>query len=455
MNAYRKIARIVFASTLALLMGGGALTAQQGTGPFASFPTQSVKDGRFLGFACAGLATLEQNVQIKLSAPASTTSFDLDVFDGETGGLDGSGKKHWDLGTRSLKFSLFADPLRTGSLAPADLIGEWYGNSENATSGQDWTSSTARMPDNDWWNLHLSTSAIAQAASGAYLYLLVIDTDGACTAGEQLESNLKIATSYPVTFSLPYFGLVAAMRQTVNDLPIIYPGSTASAPLTGSFMTAPTTYDGTFEFFFNLAAGATEIRLFDGDFDYGTSLLLGNPSGVVLDPCVDTDDPDTSSTYSGFPFTPTGATPEGTQGPGVPPDDSYRDAFRRGEPGDPNRVGCVRYEVTDPNGNVYLNDNPSGNFEWEQFLIASSSSPFVGDADAVFTGSTLPDGIWKVSIIGLDLDNLNFWHANTCAMRPSRDPAPGEDPDDVPRVAACPDPASEPSFGFAGRNEKK
>ncbi|MEP7010473.1 MAG: hypothetical protein ABJC13_09145 [Acidobacteriota bacterium] len=455
MNAYGKIARIVFASALPLLMGGGALTAQQGTGPFASFPTQSVKDGRFLGFACAGLSTLEQDVRIMLAAPGSTASFDLDLFDGETGGLDGSGKKHWDLGTRPLKFSLYADPLRARTLSPANLIGEWYGNSENATSGQDWTSSTATMPDNDWWNLHVSTSAIAQASSGNYQYLLVVDTDGACAAGEQLESNLKIATSYPVTFSLPHFGLVAAMRQTVNDLPIIYPGSTSAAPLTGSFMTAPTTYDGTFEFYFELADGATELPLFDGDFDYGTSILLGTPSGVALDSCADTDDPGTASNYADFPFVPTGVVPEGSQGSGVPPDDSYRDAFRRGEPGDPNQVGCVRYEVTDPESHVYFNDNPSGSVEWEQFLIVSTSSPFLGQADAVYTGATLPAGIWKVKILGLDLDNMNFWYATTCATRPTRNPEPGEDPDDVPRVAACPDLLGEQPASFGAPNAKK
>lgn len=439
MNAYQKTFRNLLIPMLAAWFAGGVLPAQTGTAPFAAFPTQSVKDGRFLGFACAGLATLEQNVQVMLAAPASVTAFDLNLFDGETGGLDPSGKKHWDLGTRQLKFSLYADPLRTGAAEPADLIGEWYGNSANATAGTDWTSSAASMPDNDWWTLHVTTTEVARAISGNYLYVLVIDTDGACTTGEQLESSLKIATSYPVTFSVPHFGLVAGLRQTANDLPIIYPGSTPTAPATGSFLTAPTTYDGTFDIFFALPGGETELRLFDGDFDFGASTLIGNPSGVALDPCGDTDDPDTPAGYAGFPFSPTGAAPEGVQGPGVPPDDNYRDVFRRGEPGDPNHVGCVRYEVTDPEGHVYANDNPSGSFEWEQFLIASSESPVLGEADAVYVGSTLPVGMWRVRIIGLDLANLNFWYANSCATRPSRDPEPGEDPDDVPRVVACPD----------------
>jgi len=57
----------------------------------------------------------------------------------------------------------------------------------------------------------------------------------------------------------------------------------------------------------------------------------------------------------------------------------------------------------------------------------------------VVGSATLPAGVWKVKIYGLDLSNLNFWFADTCATRPARDPNPGESPDEVPRVPACPD----------------
>ena len=439
MKAQRQVLWISVLLVIGVLATSGAAQAQLGPGPFAAFPSQSATDGRFLGFGCAGLATFEQNVQIALSAPASTTTFDLNIFDGDTGALDGLARRHWDLGTRQLKFSLYADPLRIGSTLPTDLIGQWFGNASNPTSGPLWTSSAATMPDNDWWAVTVTNAPVAQAPSGNYFYNLVIDTDGACGIGEQLESSLKIAASNPMNFRTPRFGLVAGLRQTANDVPIIYPGSTTAAPVTGSFLTAPTTYDGTFEFYFTLPGGETELRLFDGDFDYGTSTVVGNPSGIPLDPCFDQDDPDTDSLYLGFPFLTTGANPEGVQGSGSPPDDNFRDIFRRGELGDPGHIGCVRYEVTDPEGNIYFNDNPSGSFEWEQFLIASSTSLFQGDADWIYGGNTLPGGIWKVTIIGLDLANLNFWYADTCGTRPERDPIPGEDPDDVPRVPACAD----------------
>ena len=428
--------------SLALGLASPTAFAQVGPGPFSAFPTEDPADGRFMGFGCAGLATFEQDVELSLAAAAGTVGFDINIFDGDTGGLDGAGRRHWDLGVRQLVFSLYADPTRTGSTDPADLIGQWFGNSANATSGPLWTSTAALMPDNAWWGLTVATSANAQAPSGNYFYNLVVGTDGSCSAGEQLESSLKIAASNPMTFRTPRFGLVGGLRQTVNDVPIIYPGSTPTMPVTGSFLTAPTTFDGTFSFFFTLPGGESELRLYDGDFDYGTGAVAGNPSGVPLDPCADVDDPDTDAAYTGFPFVTTGANPEGMQGPGIPPDDNFRDIFRRGESGDPNRVGCVRYEVTDPEGNVYFNDNPSGSFEWEQFLIASSDSAEAGNADWVYPGATLPGGTWRVTIIGLDLANLNFWFADTCASRPAHPPMPGEDPGSIPRVSACPDQAS-------------
>ncbi|HEV7670499.1 MAG TPA: SdrD B-like domain-containing protein [Thermoanaerobaculia bacterium] len=439
MKTYQSMKRNALFSVLGILLGLGVANAQPGTGPFAAFPTQNIKDGRFLGIACAGLSTLEQNVTMILSAPAGTSTFNLDIFDGDTGGLDGADKSHWDLGSRQLKFSLYADPLRSGDTSSTELIGEWRGNEPNPTSGTLWTSSAAAMPDNAWWALTVNVAPNAQAPSGNYFYTLVIETDGACSAGEQLESSLKIATSDSVRFSVTHFALVAGLRQLADDLPIIYPGSTMTAPVTGSFLTAPTTYDGTFELYFSVPLGETELRLFDGDFDFGTNSAIGLPSGVSLDACADQDDPDSAADYAGFPFSTLGANPEGVQSSGMPPDDNQYDAFRRGEPGDPNRVGCVRYEVIDPEGHIYRNDNPSGSYEWEQFLIASLTSPSIGDADWVSSEDTLPSGVWKVKIVGLDLANLSLWHGNTCATRPTRDPEPGEDPDEVPRTAACPD----------------
>jgi len=397
-----------------------AATAQIGPGPFAAFPTANATDARFMGFGCAGIATFEQGVSMALAIPAGQPNFTVSIFDGDTGGVDSLNRQHWDVGTRQLIYSLYADPLRTGTPVPANLIGTWTGNAANPTSGPLWTATAANMPDNDWWGVTVSTSPGAQGASGNYFYLLTIALDGVCAPLEVTEANIKIAATNPMSFQVPRFGLVAALRQFANDGPIVYPGT--FPPPGNDFVHAPSTYNGTFDFFFKLHGGETDLRLYDGDFDFGTSSLVGLPSGTVLNPCVDTDDPDTSPLYAGFPFSTVGANPEGINSPGSPADDSNFDVFRRGDLTSsgqevPGRIGCVRYEVTDPNGTTYRNDNPSGSLEWEQFRIATPLAVNPSDSDYVASTNMLPSGAWHLRVIGLDLSNLNFFFANACATR--------------------------------------
>src|SRR6185295_8945370 len=151
-----------------------AAMGQIGPGPFAAFPSANPTDARFLGFGCAGIATFEQGVTMVVAITADQASFTLSLFDGDTGGVDPMNKQHWDVGNRQLIYSLYADPLRTGIPAPANLIGSWTGNGANPTSGPLWTASAATMPDNDWWGVTITTSSIAQAASDNYFYLLTI-----------------------------------------------------------------------------------------------------------------------------------------------------------------------------------------------------------------------------------------------------------------------------------------
>ncbi|MEP7010472.1 MAG: hypothetical protein ABJC13_09140 [Acidobacteriota bacterium] len=423
--------------TLGALLLAGAVGAQMGTGPFAAFPSQSTVDSRFLSFGCSGPETMEQATRISLAAPESNVSFELNVFDGDTARVDAESNRHWDLGSRQVKLSLYADPLRSGDTSPENLIGEWFGNDENATGGVLWTASAATMPDNDWWAVSITNATLAQAPSGNYFYNLVIQTDGDCASNEQLESNLKLAVSSPVTFQLSRFSLVGEICQSTDDGALVHPGSSAVTPQNADPVAV--TYDGSFELFFPVAAAQAELRLFDGDFDFGTDALTASPSEVGLDACVDTDDPDTDSGYVDFPFLTPGALAEGAAGPGSPADDNSSDDLRRGEPGDPNGIGCVRYEVTDPESNVYSNPNPSGTQEWEQFLIAGSSSAYTASADQVYGGATLPGGIWTIKIVGLDMSNPVLWNASSvCSTRPAREALPAEDPNDVPRMAACP-----------------
>lgn len=381
--------------------------AQIGPGPFAAFPTADPTDARFLGFGCPGLATFESDVSVGIEVPIDEASFTVSIFDGDTGGVDTQNRRHWDLGNRQLVYRLYADPLGEATTDPGALVGTWFGNAVNPTSGPGWTASTAQMPDNDWWGLTIGTLPAALSPSGNFTYHLHVTADGTCLPGEQLESNLKIAASSPLSFLIPRFALTGGMRQVPNDAPIVYPNGFPSPD--GFIVDDPTTYDGTFTFGMALAAGTTELRIFDGDFDHGTrGVLLSSPFLLPMVPCVDTDDLDTPD-YADFPFqVGAAARPQGAWLDPAPPDDNSLDLFRRGEPGDPHRMGCIRYEVISPSGQVFRNDNPSAGEEWEQFRIASALADDPGMSDHQVATDHLEAGVWTVRIVGQDLANLNF-----------------------------------------------
>jgi hypothetical protein len=64
----------------------------------------------------------------------------------------------------------------------------------------------------------------------------------------------------------------------------------------------------------------------------------------------------------------------------------------------------VRYDLGFPDGRTFANDNPSGNREWEQFKI--STGPF--DRSTMdYSTSTIPPGIYSLTIQGVDMLNLN------------------------------------------------
>lgn len=404
-----RVSKRLFAGFLfvaALLLLSPVAFAQIGPGPFAAFPTADSTDARFLSFSCPGLNTFEAGVSIGVEIPIGQADFTVSIFDGDTGGTDGGGLRHWDLGNRQLVYSIYADAGRTSNTDGANLVGSWTGNDPNPLSGPNWTITAAQMLDNDWWGVTVDTAANAQSPSGNYNYHLRIDADGACSPGEQLVSNMKIAASNPLSFLVPRFGLEAGLRQINNDASIIYPDG--FPPPDGYLVDDATTYDGTFQFSFNLPPSSTDLRIFGGDFDHGTTNLVSAPYGIILNPCFDDDDPDTPADYSGFPFDVGAANPEGAIAVPSPADDTFLDLFRRGEPGNEFRLGCVRYQVTDPNGVVYRNDNPSGGQEWEQFRIAGALADDPGLSDYQITDDYLPAGIWKLRIVGLDLANLNF-----------------------------------------------
>jgi len=335
---------------------------------YTCFPTCAINDGRFLALAGIGLDTLAGDSQeFEISVPSGTASFEIGIFDGDTGGM-------WDVSTTPTQYSVYADPLGDGS--GSEQLIQFTG---------------AGLPDNDWYSVTINTSPSAQSPSGNYFYHIhFLNTDPATVS----QNSFKIRTTGLVEMAPRAFAFIAALN-TQADIRIIYP---AYPSLT------PTTYDGTFNMYIDVPNSAPDFSVWDGDLDYGSYNCLVN----------DSNDLDTSDA----PFLPdwavgTSATPEGVASAvtpcangaagfttGTPPDDTSGIGFRRSPE--------VTYDVIFPDGTTYHNDNPSGNQEWEQFRISSNAADVPDSADYFQTG-LLPAGIYETHLIGMDLHNLNAW----------------------------------------------
>jgi hypothetical protein len=375
------------------------------------FPTCKTNDGQMLtipGTALDGLVGVSVNMIIE--APPGTTTFELGIFDGDTG-KPGAGQGHWDAETSTLVYRLFA----VGQSGDT-LIGEWNGNAVNPLSGPLWATTQAQMPDNAWWNVTITTSPSAQTSpASGFTYRLEAHMPG---AGTQAVSNYKLGTTASLSIGAKQvFGIEGALREFDVDVFSLYPTWNGTAEGFTADTVAKSTYTGTWTMRFMVPPDTTEVAIWDGDFDFGSDPSeTANVSSPLLQPIPDcngvfgdTDDPDTPGAYPATPGTDqippwavgTDARNEGVAdaispysnsivaGLGLPPDEGVLDAFRR--------MPCVGYRVIDPKGAVYENDNPSGNLEWEQFLIEDG-------------GSALPPGVWTIEIKGLDLANGVYFY---------------------------------------------
>jgi len=408
------------------------------------FPgSAATDDGRTVALAGSQVETLAQDfMTFIIAVPPGETQFEIGIFDGETGGASG-GLRHWDSGTTGLRYSLFYDPLQQGSTAAANLVGTWLGNSAaNPTSIPGvWTASSASFPDNGWWNLSVAVPeppepTPGEAPSGASFYHLCVsymantgnDLPDPCVGGgprpadtsPSTISNFKLRATANISVLSFAFAYEGAMRPVANqeDVFLIYP--TYSPPVPNDFfLTAPTTYDGTWSFNLDVATSQARLDLFGGDFDFGTDLLVGFPSGAPITACFDTDDADTpnSALYPPFAVDMGGtrlddSLPEGARISGSPPDDNRFDVFRRSP--------CIRWTLTSPAGEVYANDNPSSQREWEKFTISSETDcvpsalcldPLSQNCADYCVADPLPAGTWQVDLSGGDLSNLNAWRS--------------------------------------------
>ena len=346
------------------------------------FPSCVGNDGKFAAItAGAGYSTLAME-PLSFFVTTAQPQLNLGIFDPDISGL-------WDyFGSQpgNLAFRLYADPSRTGDPGfSMGLVDEWF-------------STDLVSSDNAWFDISMPNAASAFDGS-QYVYLLVAsqeDTNavsiGALKVGVGSGDGLELTPDAT-------FGFIGAAAKE-SDLAVLYPDWPNS--LTGA------TYDGGWTFNLNVTAppGGTlnEVAIWDGDLDYG--------DGTVSD----SDDVDSGHVVPGFSTSPD-ALAQGAQGAGAPGDNNDfmfqgLPVFLRGAP--------ITYELVDPNGVHYLNSNPSGNREWEQFRVRALSHPSGCDDDGLADGnpsddadfcvSSLTPGTWQLNVMGADLSNLNFFH---------------------------------------------
>ncbi|MCP3982465.1 MAG: hypothetical protein GY716_24445, partial [bacterium] len=335
-------------------------------------PSCETDDAKFLAIAGTGLVTLSDTVlDVTLSAEAGTTSFDFGVFDGDSGKIQAStSESRWDRGPEiPFEYSLFASPpggpevqldLNSSPAAPSAACPGPLPDSACAYA-------SSLMPNDDWFDFTVDASGTeAEAPSGIKVYRLEVRQ---LVPGTSSTNAFKVRTTGLVTIRLgeqPF-----AYRSTFGgdtDLAIVFPTLDLS----------DTTYDGVWRFFFDIPTDQTDLIVWDGDLDLGTfsgDRTCSPQPQCLLEGGQDTDDADTLN----FPFVPlfpitldvlSEGVADGLNGTtGEPSDD-----LEQFNSGIFIRSPEVRYDVIFPDGRVFGNENPSGNQEWEQFIISTRAS---------------------------------------------------------------------------------
>jgi hypothetical protein len=319
-----------------------------------------------------------------IRSPGTSGSVELGVFDGDQGGS-------WDLPLpgADIEVSLFADPNNDGT--GNVLVGQWLG---------------ATMPDNDWFVINQTNVPGALAADGDYIYKLVVRN---LDPGAFSSNSFKLRTDGRIKV-LPFeiFSFISSIA-TNEDLFIVYPNLEANIAdpecLFGNLIVCDpadpdccvheTTYDGDWCFSSIIPEGIERIEMFDGDFDYGSSIADSGGNCVPDGVDVDTDDPNTANDIL-FPWTVgTEVVFEGAL-LASPFDEGCFTPF--------NRPPSVIYSLIGPQGTNILNDNPSASQEWERFSVTTGPlDPMVDDLSVAM----LEPGLWLIKVFGLDQSNLN------------------------------------------------
>jgi hypothetical protein len=395
------------------------------------FPTCDEQDGRFLGLLGSNLESLAgDNMIFSFEVPSTATSFILEVFDGNTGGL-------WDMGTNPVIYEVYADPDADGLIDAGETA---YGPYSGAT-----------MSDNAWSAITIATSNAARPTStGSYYYTVRMRLQDPSVAGTR--SNFKIRANANILLETNDFAFSAPLF-TNAEAAILYPHFDPASP-TSSTSLSDSRYSGTWSFFmlvekatvFGTRPDTAFVDIWDGDMDFGSYDCSA----------ADTDDPNTPNA----PFRPswaigTSTVPEGVSTTNEPCRTSTGavasgGGTTTGDPADDNlnpiyrRSPSVTYTIYGPDGAIYTNANPSGSQEWERFSVSLTNGvPTVHD----YRAAALPDGIYEVRVTGMDLNNLNGWHSTFRFVGVCPDGRPCPPPDDCP---TCPTGTCEGSTATKG-----
>lgn len=355
-----------------LLISFLVLSLGKGTHASSCMPTCSPTDARFLLLVVGtGFQTLTtETLNLRIVVPGDKTEFSLGIFDGDSEpGLAES--HHWDTGAPFLhSYTLKVDPDMDNNGTPF------------------FEALSTNLPDNAWMDYSFPTNELARNADGDFVYTMTV------TAQEPLDPIFPFVTAN--SFKLRSSGIIqideiftfVSESTSMVDFGIIYPNLDDSNGV-GPEDKEGANYDGTFSFFFDVEEGAIELEFWDGDAD------RGNFDGTQTD----TDDPNTPNTIPSFAPLSTDVVPQG-----VNPPNPFDDL-------DPNsdfnflvlQEGPVSYLTLFPDGQVFDNINPSGNREWEKWLISTiTSNPAIADRMA----PVIPGGEYEVRFEGLDINNF-------------------------------------------------
>lgn len=351
---------------------------------YTCFPTCSETDARFLSIAGTGLKTLAgQEITMTVTSPGNAAQVEIGIFDGESGAGGSSG--HWDIGTTPLIYTVYADPLGNGT--GTVQLGQWGGDS---------------MPDNAWYTIRFANNSQALTAGGSYFYTLRIRSADPTIANQW--SNFKVRTNGTINLRPGQAFNITATLTSLPDGLIVYPNYLTGATIADK--TSPSTYDGNWTFYLYVPTPTASLAIWDGDMDYGKFDCS----------TVDADDADTPgdslppwavAAYINEEGVATSSIPcmNGDTTTSEPNDDSSNPFYVRSP--------SIYYELIDPDGVSYVNGNPSGNLEWEQFAVSTA------DYDSTmmdYHADSIPAGVYQIKLIGMDMMNLDAWRFGFSAL---------------------------------------